>query len=336
LTPELSATPEALPTRSFSTKVISSKNIEQLKLLDGSEFIGKTKDFFSRSLRFTHNSRTVAANNLSEIHVWDVFTDQPVVTFEQSSYIWEIAISSNGTMVASFDDNGTLKLWNMQTGKEMYTLARNTVWNTIGRLAFSPNNTILASGDFDGRVTFWDIHTGKELTYLMDPNGYITSIAFSPDENIIAIGTQYKITLWDMVSKQLIRTIDFGTKQDEFEGIHRVFFSQSGEMIAATDLENIAMVWDVSTGKKLDTIVGENDFVLTKSEGALAFSPDDTIIATGNDFAGTVILWDVLAHRKLRTIDSKKCIPIELNFLRDGNILEIGCNNGIIQFWGIP
>ena len=335
LTAEPSATLTPLPTISFATETISSTNIDQMKELHVRELAGKPGNFFSQRLSFTADGHTVVATNITKIYVWDGTTGQPIAAFNQPSYIWNITISPNRKIVASFDDNGVLKLWNVQTGEEKYTLAHKVVWTTVWSLAFSPDNMILASGDFDGKVTFWDTHAGKELNNIVDPNGSATSIAFSPDGKVLAIGTQDRITLWDIVSKQLIRTLDFGTKQDEFEGIRRVFFSPDGGMIAATHTKNIAMVWDVSSGKKLSTIVGQ-PVLVRACEGALAFSPDSKIIATGNDDAGGIILWDSLANKELRTIGSEKCIPMDLDFLNRGSVLEIGCNNGTIQFWGLP
>jgi WD40 repeat protein len=338
LIPEPSPTLTLLPTVSFSTEVISSENIDQIRRLVDKDFAGKPEDFFAQSLRFTPDGYTVAATNMTKTYVWDALTGQSTAIFDEANYLRNLAISPDGKMAASFDDDGAVKLWDVQAGKELYTLAHDVAWDLVWSLAFSPDNMILASVDFDGKVTFWDTHTGRELTYRDDPNGpsFFISIAFSPDGSILAVGTQSRITLWDLVSKQLIRTLDFDIEQDEFAGIQRVFFSPDGRLIAATHTKNLVMVWDVSSGKKLSIIVGGSVFVRKHSEGALAFSPDSKIIATGNDDAGSIILWDVLANKELGTVGSEKCIPLDLIFLSKGNVLEIGCNNGTIQFWGLP
>ncbi len=203
---------------------------------------GSLKAFFSWSLGFTSNGHIVAATNKAEIHVWDALTGQSVVTFDQSISLWNIAFSPNGKMVASFDDDGLLKLWDMQTGEEIYTLAHNDAWITIWSLVFSPDSEMLASGNFDGNITFWDTHTGKEVNNLVDPNGSISSIAFSSDGKVLATATDSKIILWDVISKRLIRTVDFDLQVKEGFGIRKVFFSPDGKMIAAADANNIAMI----------------------------------------------------------------------------------------------
>jgi len=286
---------------------------------------------------FTSEGRNVISISDSKIYIWSGLTGQLIGSMDHSMYLWSVAISSDGSMAASGADQGSIKLWNLKTGKEIYTLIHdNNVWNTIWSLAFSPDNTILVSGDMDANVTGWDIQTGKELFNLVNPNGVSSdSLAFSPDGKILAIGTDYRIDLWDTNSKKLIRTLIFDLRGGEgFSGIQGVLFSPDGKEIAAADGDNIAMVWEVSSGKKMDVIVGKGTFI-RESKGALAFTADGKMLAVGND-NGSIIFWDVFTNKELRTIGSEKCIPLDLNFGFDGKLLEIGCYNGTIQLWGIP
>jgi WD40 repeat protein len=207
----------------------------------------------------TPDGRTAAVTSKTKIYVWDGFTGQPIVSMDHSIYLWTVEISSDGKMIASGGDLGNIKLWDLKTGKEIYTLVHsNVVWNTIWSFAFSPDNMILVSGDLDGNTTFWDTHTGKALHNLVDPDGNSTnSIAFSPDAQILAIGTDYRITLWDVNSYQRIRTLEFDLRGGEgYSGIRGVLFSPDGKMIAAANGDNLAMVWEVASGKKLSTIIG--------------------------------------------------------------------------------
>jgi WD40 repeat protein len=57
--------------------------------------------------------------------------------------------------------DGTVRLWDVATGKEMKRLPRNK--NYIAELAFSPDGKTLATyGRFyDYKVRVWDVTTGK-------------------------------------------------------------------------------------------------------------------------------------------------------------------------------
>lgn len=330
LKPESSLTPTVLPTISLPEEIISNQNISQLKQLDAREFTGKPKEFSPRSMDFAPDGRLVATDNDTKVYVWDGLTGQQIISFDHSIYLWNVAISPDGKIVASGDDYGGIKLWDLKTGKEIHTLTHpGTIWS----LTFSPDNKTLVSGTLDQSIKFWNVVDGKELNNMTDIA--VESLAFSPDGKMLAIGTDDKIILLDVISQKPRKTLVFDLRGGEgLSGIQGVLFSPDGKMIAAADADNIAMVWDVSSGKKLSTIVGKGT-IIRMSEGTLAFSPDSKIIATGND-NGDIIFWDVLANKELQTIGSQTCFPLDLIFGSSGKVFEVGCLNGTIQLWGLP
>jgi WD40 repeat protein len=138
--------------------------------------------------------------------------------------------------------------------------------------------------------------------------------------------------LWDVASKKQIKTLVFDLRGGEgLSGIQGVLFSPDGKMIAAADGDNIAMVWEVSSGKRLSTIIGHGT-IIRMSEGTLAFSPDGKMIAAGND-NGDVIFWDVFADKELWRIAT--CVPLDFVFGFNGHVFEIGCSDGRVELWGL-
>ena len=322
--------PTLLPAISPSNEIISSQNIGRLKQLDARELASKPEDFAPRRMDFTPDGHMIAADSDTRVYVWDGTTGQQIAVFDHFYYLWHTAISPNGKFVAAGGDAGGLKIWDVQTGEKIYTFSHaGTIWS----LAFSPDSSTLASGTLDSSVKIWNLIDGQELDHLTDIA--LQSLAFSPDGKILAIGTDYKIILWDVASKQLIKTLVFDLRGGEgLSGIQGILFSPDGHMIAAANGDNIAMVWEISSGKKLSTINGRYT-IIRENKGALAFSPDSKIIVVGND-DGDIIFWDVFANQELRTMTSPNCLPLDLAFWPDGNILEVGCWNGTIQFWGVP
>ncbi|MHC5743364.1 MAG: WD40 repeat domain-containing protein [Nostoc sp.] len=57
--------------------------------------------------------------------------------------------------------NHSLKLWNINTGKLINTLAGHR--SHVCAIAFSPDGQHLASGSADGTVKLWDLNTRQEL-----------------------------------------------------------------------------------------------------------------------------------------------------------------------------
>ena len=67
-------------------------------------------------------------------------------------------------LLASGSENGTVRLWDANTGRHLRTLTGHTDW--VMSVSFSPDGQTLASGSEDGTVRLWDANTGRHLRTL--------------------------------------------------------------------------------------------------------------------------------------------------------------------------
>ncbi|MDB9315029.1 hypothetical protein PN462_18085, partial [Spirulina sp. CS-785/01] len=94
-----------------------------------------------------------------------------------SSTVRAVAVTPEGQVISGSDDN-TLKVWDMQTGKELRTLTGHSHWITA--VAVTPEGQVI-SGSRDKTLKVWDSPTGKELRTLTGHSHWITAVAVTPE-----------------------------------------------------------------------------------------------------------------------------------------------------------
>ncbi|NJL18442.1 MAG: hypothetical protein HC938_16045 [Nitrospira sp.] len=87
------------------------------------------------------------------------------------------SIAKDGTLASCSHDN-TVRLWDVETGKQRLSLEGHSNW--VLTVRFSPDGKVLASGGRDSTAMLWDPASGKELTTLKGHGDQVYSVAFAP------------------------------------------------------------------------------------------------------------------------------------------------------------
>ena len=137
--------------------------------------------------------RLAVASSLG-IWLYDTETYQEVALLTGDT-VNSISFSADGQMLASENGDGTVRLWNTNTGTILRQLSGHS--NDIHSVVFSRDGKMLASGSKDASVRLWDARTGRFLPTLRGHFWGIKAVAFSPDSKTVASGDNNMIFLWN-------------------------------------------------------------------------------------------------------------------------------------------
>ena len=115
-----------------------------------------------------------------------------------------VAFSPNGKLLAAGCGDGTVRLWNLATGRPVATLHATTSSKYgVAAVAFSPNGKLLATGEGDGTVRAWNPATrhpaGAPIQTGSGPADALSVVAFSPNGKQLAGGSyDGTVRLWQV------------------------------------------------------------------------------------------------------------------------------------------
>jgi WD40 repeat protein len=171
-----------------------------------------------------------------------------------------------------------------------------------------------AVGGVGGGVVLWDVATHQRLDWepLIEEEGYLFSIAFSPDGRTLAAGYSGVgddlgggVVLWDVIARRRAARGPLLLKEGHIAGIA---FSPDGRTLAAgyRSPDNLrgsggVALWSMDDRQRL---AGEPLPVPEGSAGGGVFSPDGRTLAAFYNLGlggrgGGVVLWDASTRRRL-------------------------------------
>jgi len=264
--------------------------------------------------------------------------------------------------------DGTLKVFDTETGAEFLTLSGHT--NTVAFCSYSPDGRSILSASYDNTLKIWDAQVGVIIKTLTGHTNRVSCCCWThTGERVISASWDCSVKFWDVYSGKeefcfsghtkpiqclsispddsflvsaswdgMMKVWNLKTKKSHVtimgheKSIRSVEFSPSGRQIVSTSVDCSVKLWGLD-GKEVNKLEGH-----TKPVNTCSFSPDGRLLISASEDK-TIKVWDALGGRQKEVIrfpDPSQESPINCcTVSSDGQTLYTGHGDCLVRRWDI-
>jgi len=181
------------------------------------------------------------------VKLWDVRTQNKVMDHssdysDRDTQPTCMAFATDNSTLAVGYSSGTIRLWDVATGKLKGTLAGKH-WGSA--MAYSPNGEQLfvVLGGFEGAIQIWNLGTTDDPTEVRLGQ----RVTISPDTKQIAFARGGEVVIWDVKDQHEVRRLRAHTGR-----ISDLAFSDDSRLLASSGFDYTVKLLDLESGKRID------------------------------------------------------------------------------------
>jgi serine/threonine protein kinase/WD40 repeat protein len=313
----------------ISNQVIDANNINALKEL------ARWGQPDLKQLALINNDQVLLAATSAGIYFLDPKTLGVRKFFDTTSALTTFTVSDDDTQVATADESGTIAIWNIADGTQLYKLNNiNYKPKPILSLDFSPDNSKLVFSDNDSHIHFWNIKQNQYYSLEGRLAANANKVMFLDAGNtVLSGGDEHQIMIWDVPSGKLKEQYPTAQK------IIDMSFSPDNQYLAVAMTEATLEIWDFNNKKAINKITIPNSrtaftFIRFLSNGSnFITGSDDGFIRSWN-IAGSKPNWESTSAPQTdhpTIINAVKAIAIFSN----GSKLVTEFADGLMEAWDL-
>jgi WD40 repeat protein len=207
-----------------------------------------------------------------------------------SASVIGVAVSADGRRAVSCSGDRTLKVWDLESGRELRTLAGH--FGDVNGVALAMDGRRVVSASGDGTLKVWDLESGRELRTLAGHSDSVNGVAVSADgRRALSASSDQTLKAWDLEKGRELHTL--AGHSDSVDG---VALSADGRRAVSASYDQTLKVWDLESGRELHTLAGHSDWV----RGVAVSADGRRAVSASHD--QTLKVWDLESGRELHTL----------------------------------
>jgi WD40 repeat protein len=252
-------------------------------------------------LSLSPDRRRLATTAGKALRLWDAAGGQMLGQIETTAFLQSAVFSGDGRLVAAGTNDGSIRVWEAETGREREALeGQNLPITSLALAARSPFEQapmLVAAASCRGQdVWLWDLASGEAVLLVPDAvdGCAVEGLAFHPEGRLLAVagvdwlatgGSDGGLTVWDIVGRLPIVVLPLGTAA--------VAFHPGGDRLALASLVHTIRLYDLPSRTVVAELSGHEDLLTS-----VAFSADGRWLASAG-LDRTIRLWDATNGRAL-------------------------------------
>ena len=217
---------------------------------------GKAVAYRERSL--------VTGSDNGVVKFWNLETGKCLQTATGNApRLMAVVSNPHSRVIASSQDDGTIRLWDLREPLVLGTRPRNRVYRAhqgmATALAFSPSGRLLGSTGSDRAIEIWDTKTGSSFQSLSGHTDYVVKLLFIDERTLLSQSYDTTLRQWDLTTgeSEILDYLDrqwcivFALSPDG----HQILFGSDRSILTILERQTKAISSYPAVGSRVRTLV---------------------------------------------------------------------------------